>query len=135
MKNNVDENIEKLVKKLVQTDSIETPSLDFTKNVMSGILESKTNNNIIYQPIISKRGWLLISTGIIGVFTFLIFHTEKASPANQFNFSFLRFDKLLNSFSGFHVSDTTVHILLLAFLMISIQVILLKSYLNKSYQK
>jgi len=135
MKNNVDENIEKLVKKLVQTASIETPSPDFTKNVMSGILASKTNNNIIYQPIISKRGWLLISTGIIGVFTFLIFHTENASLANQFNFSFLQFDKLLNSFNGFQVSSMNANILLLSFLMISIQVLLLKSYLNKKYQK
>ena len=135
MKNNVDENIEKLLKKLVQTASIETPSPDFTKNVMSGILASKTKNSIIYQPIISKRGWLLISAAIIGVFTFLIFHTENASPANQFNFSFLQFDKLLNSLNGLQVSSMTANILLLAFLIISIQVLLLKSYLNKRYQK
>ena len=135
MKNNIDENIEKLVKKVVQTASIETPSPDFTKHVMSGILASKTNNNFIYQPIISKRGWLLISAAIIGVFTFLIFHTENASPANQFNFSVLRFDKLLNSLNGLQVSSMTANIILLAFIMISFQVLLLKSYLNKRYQK
>jgi len=135
MKNNVDENIEKLLKKLVQTASIETPSPDFTKNVMSGILVSKTKNSIIYQPIISKRAWLLISAGFIGLFTFLVFHTENAYPANQFNFSFLRFDKLLNSLNGLQVSSMTANIILLAFIMISFQVLLLKSYLKKRYHK
>ena len=135
MKNNEDENIEKLVKKLVQTASMESPSRDFTNKVMKGILEAKTSNSLVYKPIISRRGWLLIFTGIIGVFIFLIYNTEKASRANQFNFSFLRLDKFLDSFSGFQVSSMTANILFLAFFMIGIQVLLLKSYLNKRYHK
>jgi hypothetical protein len=133
MKNKEDKNIKKLVENMMKDAPLETPSFDFTSRVMSEAFLIEKKKSFSYKPVISKGGWFIILASIVGLITWLGF-TQNKKAANA-NFPFINGDGLLKIFSGFQFSNTTVNILLLATMMMLIQIILLKSYLNKRFLK
>lgn len=135
MKNSEDKKIEKLVENLMAETTIESPSLDFTAKVMSGVFAVEKNKAFIYKPAISKRAWFIILGAIVALFTFLLFKTQPASDVSNFNLAFLNSEKMLNVLSGFQFSTLTANILFAASVMVFIQVFLLKTYLNKRLHK
>lgn len=136
MKTRDDKNIERLVEKMMLDSALEAPSFDFTSKVMSGVMSMEKKKSISYKPVISKRGWFMIFAAI-GVFiTWLIFTGYLSNQTQRdINFNFINGDNILKVFSGFQFSDLTLYILLLGIIMIFIQIIFLKSYLNKRFEK
>ena len=135
MKIKEDKNIENLVEKMMSDSSLETPSFDFTSRVMSEVIATK-KKAIYYKPVISKRGWFVIFAAI-GCFVMWFIFTgySENGTASSFDLSFINADKILKAFSGFQFSGVTTNIILLAMLMMFIQIILLKGYLNKRLHK
>jgi hypothetical protein len=133
--NKEDKNIEKLVENLMAETSMESPSIEFTAKVMSGVFAVKKNKAFTYKPIISKRAWFVIFGIIVALFAFLIFNTQLTSEGSNFNLTFLNFDQFLKPFSGFKISPMTANVLLTATVMVFIQIFLLKTYLSKRLQK
>ena len=138
MKTRDDKNIERLVEKMMLDSALEAPSLDFTSKVMSEVMSMEKKKSISYKPVISKRGWFIIFAAI-GVFiTWLIFtgySGDQTQTQTNINFNFIHGDNILKVFSGFQFSSLTLYILLLGIIMIFIQIIFLKSYLNKRFEK
>lgn len=136
MKTRDDKNIERLIEKMMLDSSLETPSFDFTSKVMSGVMSMEKKKSISYKPVISKRGWFIIFAAI-GIFiTWLIFTGYSGDQTQtNINFNFINADNILKVFSGFQFSSLTLYILLLGIIMIFIQIIFLKSYLNKRFEK
>lgn len=135
MKIKEDKNIENLVEKMMSDSSLETPSFDFTSRVMSQVLATD-RKPIYYKPVISKRGWFVIFAAIAGLITWFIFNgNSQNGTGSGFDFSFINTDKVFKALSGFQFSGTTTNIVLLAMLMMFIQIILLKGYLNKRLHK
>ena len=133
MKIKEDKNIENLVEKMMSDSSLETPSFDFTSRVMSEVMATK-KKAIYYQPVISKRGWFVIFAAIGGLITWFIF-TGYSQNGTGSDLTFTNTDKIFKAFSGFQFSVITINIILLAMLMMFIQIILLKGYLNKRLHK
>jgi len=72
-----EKHIERLTEKIMKEASLESPSLDFTANIMSQ-LNSKTAS-IVYKPLISKNVWILVAAciAILVVFSFNIEISES----------------------------------------------------------
>jgi hypothetical protein len=135
MKNREDKNMDKLIASLVSETSVESPSVDFTAKVMSGVFAVEKNTAFVYKPAISKKAWLIIFGIIIALFAVLLFNTQLTSADNNFNLAFLHFDKFPKVLTAFQFSTLTANILFAASVMVFIQAFLLKTYLNKKFHK
>lgn len=135
MKNREDKNIEKLVENLIAETSVESPSVEFTAKVMSGIYAVERNKIFMYKPIISKRAWFIIFGIIAALFAFLIFNTQLTSAGSNFNLTFFNLDKFVKPFSDVKISSMTANVIVVATIMVLIQIFVLKTYLNKRFQK
>jgi len=89
-------NNEKAFSSLMQKNLLETPSVNFTTNIMSIInQDSKVS---IYNPVISKKAWILITSFVLILFGYTIFNLEfsqtyfaeleKYIPSYTMNISF-----------------------------------------------
>jgi len=135
MKNKIDENIEKLVDKMMAEGPIESPSIDFTASVMSTIAAAATSKSPVYKPVISKRGWFIILGAIGALFVFLILNSQTTAVPNYFNYPAIDFDKFLKPFTDLQISPLTATVLLAATVMLLIQIFFLKNILNKRFEK
>lgn len=132
MKNNEDENIEKLVDQMFANSRLERPSVDFTQTVMSEILASEKSKSLAYKPLLSGGAWLIIFACIVTVFIFSFINSEYATIS--LNFSVLNLDWIEKTFHDFQISSLTGYLILLATLMILIQTFILKKYLDKRFE-
>ncbi len=73
--NTTEKRIEKLSEKIMQETSLESPSANFTANIMSQ-LQEKT---ITYKPLISKKVWTLVAA-CIALAVIFNFNSELARP-------------------------------------------------------
>ncbi len=135
MKSKNDKQIEKLVDTMMAESLLESPSIDFTAKVMSGVLSAENSKTLVYKPVISKKAWFIIFATVIALFAFLLLNTKSEASTINFDFSIFSFDKIFASFSGFHISSLMGNVLLAAAIMLFIQIFLLKSYLNKRFEK
>lgn len=71
---NIIDDREKLVKQAIKDASIEKPGIGFSKSVMEKVSQISEDNSIQISsaPLISVKGWLLISAIIIVIFSILI---------------------------------------------------------------
>lgn len=131
MKNRENKNLEKLVENMMVETSIESPSIDFTTKVMSGVFAVEKNKAFIYKPVISKKMWFIILVIMALLFGFLFFETPTT---NNFNLPFLNSENLSKLFPAFQFSTLTAIVIFSASVMIFIQAMLLNSYLNKRFK-
>jgi|SRR6185437_3215368 len=135
MKNKEDKNIEKLVENLMSETTLESPSIDFTAKVMSGVFAVK-KRKLVYKPPISKWAWYIIFGSFAFLFAFVIYNNQQNTATDSyFNFTFFNSEKFFNLFSRFQISSMTANVLLAASAMLFIQIFLLRSYLNKRFHK
>ena len=73
--NTTEKQIEKLSEKIMQETSLESPSANFTANIMSQ-LQEKT---ITYKPLISKKVWVLVAA-CIALAVIFNFNSELSRP-------------------------------------------------------
>lgn len=135
MKNKKEDEIEKLVSKMMSEIAAEKPSIDFTAKVMADVSSVENRKTLVYQSLISKKGWVFIFASVVALFAFLLLNTKNEASTINFDFSIFNFDKMLSSFSGSHISSSTIDVLLAAAIMLFIQIFLLKTYLNKRFEK
>ena len=103
---------------------------------MSEVRAKSKEKSTSYTHVISKRGWFIIFTAISALITWFIFGTyTENDPQSVFNFSSINAARILDLFRGFHFPEVTTNIILLAMGMIGIQIILLKEYWDKRFQK
>src|SRR6185312_9990099 len=134
MENKEDQNIEKLVERMLMNSGIESPSPDFTHNVMSGIYAAQKSRKVIYKPIFSKRTWLIIFTGIIGIFIYSFFNSNPQAPLFEINFSWFRLNQLEKFLPNFRISFLTAYVILLAAIAVMVQIFFLKKYFDKQLE-
>jgi hypothetical protein len=127
------EEIHAFTKKYVKEIPTETPSLDFTSNLMKKIEELQPlKSTITYKPLISKKGWFIVFLAIVAVV--LVPFKQRKEPLfslPEMNFSFLEklnFDGLLENSS---VSSTTLYLALTFSVFVCIQLFYLKGHFEK----
>jgi hypothetical protein len=133
MNENINNQLDNLAKKVIQKSKIKSPSYDFTSNIMSQITALQEQKISVYQPLISKKYWIAISTGFLALLAFLIFGTETESLNwfSSLDFSILTENKLTETLSDFTVSKTLMYAIVFFGLAWFVQIGLLKNYFNK----
>jgi len=133
MKANTDKYIEKFVDKMMKEISLETPSVDFTAQIMSQVLKIKTSQTTVYKPLISKWVWYGIFISMLGLIAYLSFNSSSVSGGllEKFNLGTLPKFSMPNLFSGLHFSKTTIYACVLLTLMLFIQIPIIKHVMNR----
>ncbi len=133
MNEKVDKQIEKLVERSMKTQSLESPSSNFTSVVMDQVLALNKSKVTIYKPLISKPMWFALFVVALLVVSYIIFgmNTTETAWLNFIDLSFITDNKLSNTLSGFKVSKTVMYSVVLFGIMLFIQVPILKSYFDK----
>ena len=133
MKANTDKHIEKFVDKMMKETTLDTPSVDFTAQVMSQILKIRTSQATVYKPLISKWVWYGIFISMLGLIAYLSFNSSSVSGGllEKFNLGTLPKFNIPNLFSGLHFSKTTIYACVLLTLMLFIQIPIIKHVMNR----
>jgi len=137
MKENEDKNIEQFIDRVMKETPLESPSYNFTSKVMANVLALDKSKATTYKPLISRKGWILIFAGIIAVLLYF-FLSDTAKSANHswlFDLTGKNLIPTLNSSNLFQFSRLTVNVIVAATVLVLIQIVVLKNYLNKRLAK
>ena len=128
--------LDALTSKMVKETPQETPSINFSKNVMDAIYAIETAKELKKnQPLISKKVWLLFVGLIVASTIFLIRNTTftENSLLSKIDLSkythALSFDMSL----GFSVSNATIYGFVFLAIMVSVQIGYIKNYYSSRY--
>lgn len=133
MKEKENNQLDKLVDKVMKQSTLETPSFNLTANVMQHITADSKNRTTVYKPLISKTGWFILFLSVLTVMIYIVLTEDTKSNGwfDAIDFSVLSNIKIPNLFSGLKVSHTTLYALLLFGIMVCVQIPLLKNYFDK----
>lgn len=122
--------IEDFIDKLMSSEALEQPSLDFTDKVMAEVEIISNSTATVYKPLIPKSVWWLIAAGFITLFGYVLFN--KSSNTTSFLDRFNLPEVSLNLFEGFSIdySSTLMYATVVLAIMVGIQIPLLKQYFN-----
>ncbi|MFY0603483.1 MAG: hypothetical protein JXQ93_06005 [Flavobacteriaceae bacterium] len=128
--------IDVFLKKHIQEMPLESPSTDFTKNVMGILSDEETQKTTLYAPLISKKAGIgILLTLIASVIAVLLIPFQNGGESLlekvPIDFSFLNKVSVSGMFDGFSVSSTTFYVAVLFSVMMFVQIFYLKGYLNK----
>lgn len=128
--------LDALTSKMVKETPQETPSINFSKNVMDAIYAIETAKELKKsQPLISKKVWLLFVGLIVAATMYLIRNTTftENSLLSKIDLSkytnALSFDMSL----GFSVSNVTIYGFVFLAIMVTIQIGYIKNYFNSRF--
>ena len=128
------EELDAFAKKYVKELKEETPSIDFTSNLMDII---QKENSAVYKatPLISKKVWFLLASILI---TSIIYVSRGTSLSwikiPTIKLDFLTKAKMPNLFEGISVSNTMLYSFFFLTFMVFIQVYLLKNHYTKKLE-
>jgi len=136
MEENNNKQIDAFLQKHIQDIPLESPSNDFTKNLMGILTKEETSKATQYAPLISKKGWVGIGLVILSSLAFLFlvpFQKEGESILDKvsLDFSFLSKLSFSGSMDGLSMSSMMFFAALLFSVMLAAQVFYIKGYLNK----
>ena len=133
MQDHTEQHLDKLAKKVMQTSSLESPTKDFTANIMSQIEGVSIAASTSYKPLISKLGWAAIVLILMGISSFVMFsNLESTSLLDKIDFSFISNNKVTNAVSGITFSKIIMYIVVLFGGLWFVQIQLVKRQLEKS---
>ena len=132
MEENKNTQLDAFLKKQIQEIPLETPSQNFTSNIMDVLHDETAYSRIQYKPLISKKIWLALVAAIVAV-VFIPFQKQEGGVLEKVTIDFSFLDKV--SFSGLldgiSISTTAFYGLLFFAVMILIQITYLKEYVNR----
>ncbi|WP_426483341.1 hypothetical protein [Flavobacterium sp. 2] len=126
-----DKNLENLIERMMAENTLQSPSADFTSNLMSQILVAEKAKIKPYKPLISISTWIFIGIALI---LLVIYNMFFAGAENNLEIGKSYTDKISAIVSGIHISKTLLYSILIVPFMILIQVGVLKNYFDKKYQ-
>jgi len=137
MKENEDKNIEQYVHAAIKETPLESPSHNFTANVMAGVLAIAKSKATLYKPLISKTGWVLIFGVIIATVAYLILNgvTQGGGQPWSFGPGVKNFIKSFSEVHLFQLSRITANVIVASAILMLLQIALLKNYLDKRVAK
>lgn len=133
MKEHTEQHLDKLAKKVMQSSSLESPSLDFTANIMAKVETSAINHTTVYTPLISKRAWLVISILVIGSLSYALFGNdlERLGWFSTIDFSIISKNKITEAISRITFSKTLMYAVVFFGIVFFIQIPMMKYYVEK----
>lgn len=126
-----DKNIENLIEKMMAENTLQSPSADFTSNIMSKILIAEEVKIKPYKPLISISTWIFIGVALA---LLIIYNVYFTGTENNLEIGKSYTDKISAIVSSIYISKTTLYAILIVPFMILIQIGILKNYFDKKYQ-
>ncbi len=136
MEDTNEKRLDDFVKKVVNSTSLESPSIDFTKNIISKITAQEAQSTAtVYQPLISKTSWLILATITILLFAYVIFGKLDLSISwlPNINSEFLNKIGFMDALSQIHLPNTAVYAFIGIMLFFYVQIIFLKRHLESRF--
>jgi len=141
MKENSEQRLDKLTNKIIKATKLESPSANFTSTVMAQI-EGLETIKIADQPLISKRGWIVVAIILAGILSYAFFgNGESLGWFEGIDFSFMGIDfkgfennKISETLSGITISKTLMYSVILFGIIVLVQVSMFKTYFHKRFQ-
>ncbi|WP_297796582.1 hypothetical protein [uncultured Eudoraea sp.] len=133
MEDTNEKRLDDFVKKVVSNASLESPSVDFTENIISKIAVRETNNAItVYQPLISKTSWLVLATLTILLIAYIFIgkFDLTVSWLPNINTGVIENMDSMVALSQIQLPNTVVYALIGLMLFFYLQIIFLKKYLD-----
>jgi|AntAceMinimDraft_7_1070363.scaffolds.fasta_scaffold04458_4 hypothetical protein len=137
-----DRNIEKFTKYIMKEAQVESPSPDFLNKVMNSVkIESEISSFKVYQPLISKPAWVIITTVFVALIIFILTSTSgNYDILSSLDFSF--FDKLssihivdkipsIHIFDNIHFSNIFTFSIMFFSVLVIFQIVVIKNYINR----
>ena len=136
MNENIDKHIESLVEKAMGKSDLQTPSFDFTSNLMSQVEKVNQNAVTTYKPLISKPVWAMILIAFFGVVSYimLVSNSESSEWFANINYNVFDINQFTNMFNNLHPSRIVAYGVGLFSIMCLIQIPLLKNYFDRRIQ-
>ena len=135
MQDHLEQRLDKLAKKVVKSSKLESPSMDFTANVMQQVEASQISHITVYKPLISKRAWFVIALLIIGGLSYSIFGgLQSTSLLESVDLSIISDNQVTNAISGITISKILAYVLGVGGLFWIAQISLTKHLLDKRLQ-
>jgi len=129
-----DKNIENIIDKMMAEDTLQSPSADFTSNIMSQILISKKAKIKPYKPLISKSVWIAIGLAVTFLALYVSLFSVSDNDLKIDEIGKLYSNKVSTAFNEIHFSKTMLYAVLVVPFMILVQIGILKNYFDKKYQ-
>ena len=127
-----DKKLEHLIDKIMKETSLETPSIDFTSNIMSKIEVIANSTVTPYRPLISKPVWIGLFALIIGTLAYpLFFGPTETSWLPNIHISDLPYNTMVAKFSNLIFSKRMIYSVVIFALMFAVQISFLKLHFNK----
>lgn len=125
-----DKRIEDLVNKLMKADALEQPSFDFTDKVMDQVEALSDSSVTTYKPLIPKSVFYAIATGFLILVGYVLFNGSSSSESLTEKYKLVQdYQNILQDIS-FDFSSTLMYSILFLAIMVSVQIPLLKHYVN-----
>ena len=132
MKEHSEPHFDKLANKAMKAASVQSPSVDFTANLMKQIEPIKIGTSTVYRPLISNYGWLGIIAVLIGVSVYVMFgNVEGSALLETVDYSVITNNKVTDVLSGIKFSKSFMYAIGFFGLVFFIQIPIMKHYMNK----
>jgi len=126
------EEIDAFAKKYIKEIPVESPSVDFTANLMHTISQLQTEKTIVYKPLISKKGWFVVVAAVIAIIILPFKSSEEGFfTLPEMNLSFLEKLNFSGVFESVSVSTPILYLAILFSVLIFIQIFYLKGYFEE----
>lgn len=112
-------------RKIMESQDVKSPSENFTEKVMNSIAVHQ-GKKYSYSPLITIKGWAVLTFLIIGLISYLVVFGNLTSPSW---FGYL--DIPMNFLTENELSETIVYASLILGLCFLVQIIYLKNYFSK----
>jgi len=136
MEENKEKQLDDFVKKIVKSAGLETPSVGFTQNIMSKIVAQEAKSAVtVYQPLISKKSWLILATITLLLFAYVIFGKLDLTISWLPNINSEVLNKIgfMDALSQINLPNTAVYSLFGIILFFYVQIIFLKIHLESRF--
>ncbi|HVZ98430.1 MAG TPA: hypothetical protein VG847_16225 [Chitinophagaceae bacterium] len=126
------QDLDDLIKNMVKEEGIESPSIDFTNNVMNALSRGK-NESLVYKPLIPKS--ILFAAGAIIILS-MTFLSASGYLSNTNSSSYLY--KIINAVKiprvNLQIPALFSYILGSALIMVMVQAFVLGGFFKKLYK-
>lgn len=135
MKENADKLLEFVVEKAIKSSHLEMPSSDFTNLVMAQV--NPKSLTTVYQPLISKMGWIIIMASVIAfvVYLYLISGAEANIWLKSIDFNIVSNNEIIKFLSQLNFTSVTFYAMLACGVMFCAQIPILKYFIDKRQQR
>lgn len=127
--------IDKLVHKMMKKATLESPSFDFTAQIMEQVSSLKQSQATIYEPLISRKAWILICTGFATLMGYVLLGTQQelTSWDHFLDLNTFANDAFSIALHRFFFSNVMLYSLVFLSIMVLVQVSFLKMFFNKRF--